>query len=388
MKTIAEIQARLKAIAEESKTADAAQLDALEAEVRSLNAEMQAIKDAAEKRKKIINQITEGAGEEGEMGAALRKAAVPAEPAEPVDMLATAEYRTAFLMAAMGKTLTAQQRALVTNASDSAGPAIPTITYNKILEKIYVYAPLINKIQLLSVNGNFRFGVEVGNDLAEKHEQGATIEAKDVDLIDVTLSAYEITKLIRISRTVEYTTVDSFENWLVDSLARAIGNKINVLILYGTGTGEATGVDAAVTWEDNVNQITIGATATANASDVLNLIGLLGEEYDPNAIFVMSKRTLMTVFLPLQDKSKDNIVTTEGGKYFVQGYPVETSANVPLGDAYLGDFYKYVGNMPQRATIESDVDLTTNTRRFLGSALFDGKVADTNAFVKLTKATA
>lgn len=386
MKTREEILARLSAIAEECKTADSARLDELEAEARGLNEQLAAIADAAEKRAKLLADIAGGAGNKADgIGAELRGIALP--EAEPVNTIDTKEYRTAFLLNAMGKAITEQQRALITSVDGSAGAAIPTLTYNKIIEKVLCYAPLLSRIQLLNVSGNVTFAVEVDRTLAEKHAEGAEITAQGIQLVNVTLSSYEVTKLLQISRTVEYNTIDSFESWLVNMLARSIGDKINALILYGTGSGEATGIETAVTWVDDTNQVTVAASATASAADVLNLIGMLGEQYDPNAIFVMSKRTLMTVFMPLQDKSKHSLVTVEGGKYFIEGYPVETSANVPLGDAYLGDFGMYVGNMPQSATIESAVDLKTNTRQYLGAAQFDGKVADTNAFVKLTKAT-
>ena len=109
--------------------------------------------------------------------------------------------------------------------------------------------------------------------------------------------------------------------------------------------------------------------------------------YDANAKFIMSKRTLFTEFMPLQDNSKNSIVTSEGKNYFVYGYPVILDERVTLGEAYLGDIKKVVGNLPQSIQVKGGYDTKTNSYIFNGVAIFDSKAPITDAFVKLIKAT-
>lgn len=109
--------------------------------------------------------------------------------------------------------------------------------------------------------------------------------------------------------------------------------------------------------------------------------------YDSNAKFLMSKKTLIGDFLPLQDKAKNDLVVLQDKTYYVQGYPVMLSDNVPSHEAYLGDFSKYVGNMAADISVVSAYDIDTNSYKFLGKCLFDGKPALGEAFVKLIKAT-
>ena len=101
----------------------------------------------------------------------------------------------------------------------------------------------------------------------------------------------------------------------------------------------------------------------------------------------MSKKTLLTDFRPLQDKSKNDLVVKENGKYFIEGYEVMLDERVALHDAYLGDFTMYVGNLGEDITVDQDKKLSANSFEFLGSAMFDGKPAIGEAFVKLTKST-
>ena len=64
--------------------------------------------------------------------------------------------------------------------------------------------------------------------------------------------------------------------------------------------------------------------------------------YDRNGKFVMNKKTLFTDFMPLQDNSKNHIVTVQNNAYFVYGYPVLLSDYVADHEAFLGDFKKAV----------------------------------------------
>ena len=110
--------------------------------------------------------------------------------------------------------------------------------------------------------------------------------------------------------------------------------------------------------------------------------------YDAGAEFIMSKKTLLTDFLPLQDKTKNDLVTKEGKNYFIQGYPVTLDERVTLHEAYLGDLYSgYYGNMPEEANVDGGFVRGSNNYEYLGACMFDGKPAIENAFVKIVKAT-
>ena len=132
----------------------------------------------------------------------------------------------------------------------------------------------------------------------------------------------------------------------------------------------------------------IAVNDKAATNDVLKLISLLPGGYDARAEFLMSKKTLFVDFMPLQDKSKNNIVTTEGKDYYIYGYHVVLDERIKDHEAYLGDLYTVVGNMPEDVTITSAFDINTNSYKFLGCAMFDCKPSMAEAFVKLKKADA
>ena len=245
---------------------------------------------------------------------------------------------------------------------------------------------MLGEITLLNVAGNVKFAIENAKADAAIHTENAAITAGTDTFTTITLGGYEIVKLVQISETVKTMSIDAFEAWLADMIAEKVAEKIGAYLISGTGSDQPAGVSVAATWGEG-NSITVGKAASLTTGNVLSLIGLLNGVYDKNAKFLMSKRTLFTDFMPLQDSSKNNIVAIEGKNYYIAGYPVLLDDNVTVHEAFLGDFKKIVGNLSQNITIKSDFDINTNSYKYLGVAMFDSKVADSDAFVKLAKAT-
>jgi HK97 family phage major capsid protein len=299
------------------------------------------------------------------------------------NVIATPEYRNSYLKKLQGKDLTIQENALMT-----ATPAIPQQTQNEILRKVKQYAPLLNEITLLQVEGNVKYVVEGTINDAALHTPGATITASVDTLIEVILTGYEINKLVTISKSVSTMSIDAFENWLTDMLAQSISNKISSYIITGTGTNEPQGIEKAQTW-GATNSVTVALAASLTAANVQALVGLLPGGYDAGAKFTMSKKTLFTDFMPLQDTSKHDLVRLVGDTYYIYGYPVLFDERVTFHEAFLGNLKRaVVGNLPESVNVVSAFDIKTNSFDYLGSAIFDSKVAIGEAVVKLIKATA
>ena len=386
---LSQIEARLSQIRTELD-AEGADLEALSNEADQLIDERANLMRNAETRASLLRKIGSGAA-----GAPLPGMQPPAGGEQRSESYTkdSAEYRTAWLKNLRNSTYAgtvdpmtdAEQRAFTTVAG-SAGAAIPTQTANTILEKVTQYAPLLSKINLLRVPGMVTFAVEDTVNAADYHAENATISASTDKLKSITLSAYEITKLIPISKSVKLMSIPAFETWLVDSLARSIADKISETILLGTGSTQGTGIDKAATWDQSTNSVQIGSAASLTTADVLKLISLLPGGYDARAEFIMSKQTLFNDFMPLQDKSKNDIVVMSGGSYYIYGYPVQLDQRVKAHEAYLGDLYTVIGNMPEDVTVTSAFDIDTNSYKFLGCAMFDCKPSMSDAFVKLEKA--
>lgn len=383
---LAEIEKELGSDEVEAKTEE--ELDKMEEEVRSLKAEKTSILNAAAKRASLEKEIAEGRkGVDVTPGFLKGITGGKEEMENRTFNVDSNEYRSAWLKNIRGIEMNDIEKRALTTIETSAGAAVPTTTVNKIIDKVKEFCPIINKIELLNVKGMVTVPAEGTTADAQKHAEGAVITADADTLGKVTLGGYEITKLVTVSKSVMTMSIDAFEAWLVNKIARKVSEKIDALIFNGTGTGEAQGINA-IAW-DAKNSISVAKSAALTEANVTGAVALMKAGYFADAEWYMSSSTFFADFHPLMNNSKNNVVTESNGEYRVMGKKVNFDERVTLHEAILGDVFRgYIGNMPEDVTVTSQFVTRENAFDFLGCAMFDGKVQAVEAFVKIAKATA
>ncbi len=346
------------------------ELTQIEERVNELESEKKALEEKAEKRDNTLEKIQKGLeGKEIEIAEERKE-----------DKKMEVNYRNVFFKKLMGKELTEEERALTTTST----AVIPTETSDKIFDKMVQLVPLLGEIELFHVPGNLKFAVETTRADAGYHTQNSTginVDATAV-LTEVSLGGYEFTKLIQVSDSILQMSVNDFEDWLVRMLAESIATKIEYEIINGSGSSAVKGIDA-ISYVNNQNGVQYNGSTGLTAANVRTAVGLLPGGYDKGAKFLMKKKTLFNQFMGLQDNAKHDLVRVEGDKYFIYGYPVILSDEVADGVAFLGNFKKYVGNLNREVEVKKDFDIDTNSYKYLGVGIFDGKPACTDAFVKV-----
>lgn len=339
-----EIEARKVEIRKEvESTEDIEKVEELEKEVDALNEEETQI-DEQEKDKKTAEEMEE------------KKSVVKEVKMEERKMENEKEYRDIYLSNLMGKELNEEERSILV-AEDGA---IPEETQNTIFEKIVKKAPMLDEITLLNVKGNVSFYVEGTRTDGADHTEGAAITESEVPLIKVDLAGTEIVKLVTISDTVKTMSISAFENWLTDMLSDSIANAIETKILNKI---ESTGTSV---------------TGSLDAAGLRSLVAGLPAGYENGAKFYVNKSLFYNNILALQDLSKNELVTREGGKYFILGYEVKISDKATK--VSFGNAKKFVGNLAEDITIHTQYNIGNNTYSYSGVAIYDGKVADATAF--------
>lgn len=354
-----EIEERLAEIEKEIETRSGDELTALQKEVKELQ-ERKAELIAMEERARVAADLNGGRILPDRVRENSRR-----EPEKKVS------YRAAFWKVMTGQELSAEERAAYSTLSN-ANAVVPEELQADIITKAKEYAPILNEVTLLNVPGGVRFAVEGDTDEAQTHTELAAITAAKDSMIEVTLSAYEITKLIQVSATVKNMAMPQFESWLTSQLAERIAMKIENLVFNGSGTSEAQGILTVKTKADS---------KTITAENIFKLIGTLKSGYARNAKFVMNRKTFFTKVLPLQDKAKNDLVVWDNSVYRILGFEVMWTDSLKDDVVLLGDFRKYVANMSAPQNVISQFDINTNSYKYLGVAQFDGKVALAEAFV-------
>jgi HK97 family phage major capsid protein len=397
---LAEIEARKVEIrAELEKKDPKTDLDKLETELRSLNAE----KAQIEKREQIIKGLNEGKLEGRQLPNPLDPKSKEKREFENMpreDLLKTEEYRGAFFKSLLGKTMTDNEKRAFEAANSSAEKrsydssttaVIPTATSDILFQKMVKVAPLINEITLLRVAGNVKFAVQGTRDDAALHTENAAITPAGDTLVYVELGGYDITKIIRISKTIQTMAISAFEGWLTDMLATDIAVKIEDFTINGTGSSQPNGVEKAVTWIVGTNNVQFTKGGSPIYDNVVDLISYLPARYTGNAKFLCNNKFLYGMLAKIKDDNKRPILVQDFSNPIAQrvlGFPVLISDKVADKTLYFGDFKQMVGNLAQDVTVEMSTasGFLNRSIDFLGSALYDCDVALTDAFCKLSEA--
>ena len=353
-------------------------LDELEKLIDQVEGRKAAIKDAAEKRSKLIARIA--SGEAGQK--VVRTFAENVKEGLKMEnrfAVNSPEYREAFLKNLQGKELTAEERTAVT-----ASAAIPTETANKIWGKLELY-PLLNAIDVMHIPGNVILPVEgTINDAAVVAMGTAATDSADT-LAPISLGAFKLIKTVEITADVKAMAIPAFEDWLVDRLANKIFRLVASKVAAGAGTTEPTGLTAISATGHTYTK------AAITYADILAIIASLPGEYAPGAAFVMSRATFYQNVLAVQDTANHPIVVQDvqaPAKFNIMGYPVIIEDAIGT-DIVFGDLKEgYVWNFSMDPNVERDtsVGFRTGSTVFRTMALGDGKPTGVG-LVRYTKAT-
>ena len=361
------------ASAEEKVKTLETEIETLTEERASLTSKKNALIEEAEKRQKELNAIVDNKVVQEIIEE--RKGELTMEDNKK-------EYRSAYLKTLMGQKLNeTEERAFAVAGVDGA---IPEETNSEIIRKIAKYAPMLDEITLLNIRGMVKFAVEGTKTIGKIHTENGDIDGDSDTLVTVSLAGYEVTKLVQVSKSVETMTVASFEAWLTDMIAEMIGAKIEDQIFNGEGSTEAEGIDT-IEWVDGTNAVEIESGKAITADNVRSLVGLLPAGYDAGAKMFMTKNTLFTRIMGLQDNAKHDLVREVNGTFYIYGYPVVLSDKAPANEIILGNARKYVGNLSEQVNVVKQFDINTNSNKYLGVAIFDGKPAVEEAFVKIVQ---
>ena len=372
--TMEDIQERMKAINEELK--GECDIDALTAEFDALEARSAAIKEAAEKRSALIQRIT--AGDEGSVVEVHEEKEIIME--ERKFTPDTVEYRDAYMKKLMGKAMTVEERAALTDATD----IIPTETLNKIYGKLEEN-PLIRELDALRIPGYVQVPyAKTVNDASWIAIASASTDSADV-VDSIALTAKKLIKTVEITADIQAMAIPAFQDWLVAKLAQKMEAAICAAVMNGAGSTTVP--------EGILHKIT-GQTAitTVSVESVADLMGKVGPAYHNDAVFVMTPATFFGKIVPLA-KDANGVLVMNGIDYRLLGHKVILDANancIAKGESttasehiLFGSLRKgYVWNYGEGISIEADqsVAFRSGSTVYRAMALVDGAVADEEAF--------
>lgn len=395
--TIAEIEARAAEISSTIQTDATADIDGLNVELGGLAQakENAQTAPAGGEQRAAFNPIA-GAGMSFE-----RRASYEATEG---DVFTSAEYRSAFFKKMLGHKLNAfeeaafnramtEQRADAFSTSTSAAAVLPMQTLNEVISKARTMGGLMSICRAFNIPSKIAIPVGTPSAAANWHAEGVNVDTEEPSVASITFDGYEIMKIFSISVKAKTMSIAAFESYLVEELTACVMACIANGLVNGTGTAQGTGILNGVTWTANTNHFTFSKTAGLAYADVVKVVGALKRGYSAGACWAMNNAALYGLFYGLEDANKRPIFIADPkneGIGKILGFPIVVDDNLANEVVLFGNF-NYMGyNMPEGITVEVSRESSFKSGRvdYRAMAIADCKPIVTEAFIKLTRATA
>ena len=276
--TIDQIEERKTAIVAELDN-DGADLDALESEMRSLNAEIEARKAEEAKKAEIRSAVANGSV--GEVVVEEKIVEEKRTMKTNDEIRASKEYVDAFARYLVSEDATEVRSLLTENATGGSVP-VPAIV-DEIIRTAWDNNDILSRVRRTEIRGVLKVAFERTASAANVHTEGADAPAEEtLKLGIVTMVPASIKKWIRISDEAIAMGGEALVRYVYEEVTYQIVKKLADLVVgdIKNAPTSATSVAACVAQITSAPSVTAIATAFANLSD---------EARDP--VVIMNKLT-------------------------------------------------------------------------------------------------
>ena len=241
---------------------------------------------------------------------------------------ASNEYKNAFWQVMRNKAGLEVKNALQIGSDAEGGYLTPDEfehTLVEALEEEDIFRGLANTIQTSS--GDRKIPVVATKGDASWVDEEWAIPESDDSFKQVTLSAYKLATMIKISEELLNDSAFDLESYVAKEFGRRIGTKEEEAFFVGDGTGKPTGI-LDETGGGQLGKTTSGAAAIS-FDEIMDLFYSLKSPYRKNATFLMNDSTVKAI-----RKLKDG-----GGQYIWQPSMVEGTPDTILNRPVLTSAY-------------------------------------------------
>lgn len=391
--TLAEIIARINQIdAEVRSCTEAAQIEALTAELEELQ-EKRAQLEAAVARQKEARGIQSGVVDT----TVVATGAASAE--ERTYDASSPEYRSAFLKnIAVDRDgnhflgdMTKEERAAFTFMTSNTSAVVPTTMLNKIVDRVKADAPMIEDAVMTAIEGVFSYPVRTAiaqGDAAVVGEAAANNDEQDTFVL-ATLTGVDIKKHAIMTRRMQFQSVDAFEDWLVADISKRIAVAEEAVARARLdGTAPATGETANANVKINASNVLTGQ-AYSDAV-IRNIFSLLDENGE--IVIYANSQTIWNGLAGIVDADNKKIMIPNGmvdpvvqGRIY--GASVKKDSNLAANVAYFGVKGALKANKFGPMEVFPTREAKTGNMIYTGVETFDAGLENDKAFVKVTFTT-
>lgn len=296
-------------------------------------------------------------------------------------------------------------RGIVTNERTNMtfgdnGAVVPTTIANRIIKKVYDICPILERSTKYNVKGTLElpyYDTSTTTISVAYKDEFSALTSSSGTFNSITLTGYLAGALTKISRSLINNSQFDIVAFVVDEMAYAIKRFIENELLNGTPGNPPSTPSKVLGLYGLTNYITAAAQTAVTADEVVQLHDRIKDEFQENAIWIMSPATrtalrllkATTGYYLLNDDVSSPFGTTLLGK------PVYVSDNMPNMAAgnnaiFYGDFRGLATKFNEELSIEvlREKYADEHAVGVIGWFEFDSKVEDAQKIAKLVMASA
>ena len=318
--------------------------------------------------------------------------------AETEDVYNSVEYRKAFMANVVNGTNIPSkfQNADANTKTTDVGAVIPTPVMEKIVEKLEATGMILPLVTRTAYKGGLSIPTSSVKPVATWVAEGASSDKQKKTTSSITFTYHKLRCAISVSLETDTIALPVFETTFINNVVEAMVKAQEQSIISGTGSGQPKGIltETVVTGQN----VDIAAAKSVSYSVLIQAESALPLEYENDAVWFMTKKTFMA-FVGMEDEGGQPIARVN---YGIGGKPERTllGRNVVLNN-YMGSYADtvtsdtvvaflfnpkdYILNTNYQMTIKKYEDNETDDLVTKAIMLVDGKVADKNSLVTVTK---
>ena len=306
-------------------------------------------------------------------------------------------YRDAFLNNLRGKKLTDEQTDIFAKVNMTAGDntiIIPELTVSKIWRKVDELFPFYSETSKINVKGTYRLIQEDGSFDAEFYEETDKTKSEGKETFkEYELSGCELSRAIDVSWKLKEMSMDDFENYIVEKMAKKMGTALAHSVMTGKGhpgaddefKPEPYGTITVLENEAGTPQI-VEVDDAPGYGDITKLFALIKSTYKKT--IYATNTYIWNVLAQITDKTgKPYFIpdTTAGGVGHIFGALVKEDDSIPEDAMLVGEAVQYLVNFNKTVTIDTEDSKKNRITSYIGYAIVDGAPITNKAFALLRK---
>lgn len=385
-KRLKEILQRKMEIRSALQGAEKVDLSAIEKELKDLEAEEVEIR----KKQEIASKINIGTLVPNDVKKPEK------ENRQAIDMYDSIEYRNAFFeYVKTGKPIPEEFRAANSTVVADAGAVIPTMTLNKIVDKLTSSGMILPLVTQTAYQTGLSIPTSSVKPVATWVADGGGSDRQKKAVGAVVFSANKLRCAVAVSFNLENMSLSAFENAITNNIAEAMVIALEKAIISGTGAGQPKGILGETAPDGQAIEV-----SKIDYKTLCSIEAAIPTAYETGAVYVMTKKTFME-FVGMTDAQGQPIARINygingaadrsllGRKVVICDYlPNYSAAEAGAVFAFVFRMEDYVLNTNYSIGLKQYEDYETDDQVRKAIMLADGKVVDKNSLVTMAKAAA